>query len=155
MRQTWEIGKKPATGIQVGFVSEHFLLQFCQYTPVYYTPVYYIPVHSIILYSSILQYIPVHYSIFQYTPVHYSAFQYTTVYYSILNYTIFIILLYSTWYDLLCFCLHKNSRIWATMMEPNRMRNISACMRSWPRCFSSIILQGSKNRRCHGKQWSL
>lgn len=37
------------------------------------------------------------------------------------------------------FCLHMNKMICATIMEPNRMSSISACMRSWPLCFSSIM----------------
>lgn len=38
------------------------------------------------------------------------------------------------------FCLHANRSICATKMDPNKIRSISACMRSWPLCFSSIIL---------------
>lgn len=37
------------------------------------------------------------------------------------------------------FCFHTKSSICAAMIDPNRIRSISACMRSCPLCFSSII----------------
>ena len=41
-----------------------------------------------------------------------------------------------TWYDLKYLCRHWTSKICATTRVTIKMRTISACMASWPLCFS-------------------